>query len=80
MSLTKAVPFGERLRFSFQAEFLNVFNHPNFTTPGQPPYFFGSTNISSSSFGQAGLLNFTNTPTNNNNNARVIELRANISF
>jgi len=80
MSLTKAIPLGEKLRFSFQAEFLNVFNHPNFTTPGQPPFYFGSTNVTSSAFGQAGLLNFTNTPTNNNNSARVIELRANISF
>lgn len=79
-SLTKAVPITERVRFNLQAEFLNLFNHPNFTTPGQPPFYFGSTNISASNFAHAGLLNFTNVPTNNNNSARVIELRANISF
>jgi len=80
LSLSKAVPIREKLRFTLQAEFLNVFNHPNFTTPGQAPFYFGSTNIQSGGFGQAGLLNFTNTATNNNNSARVIELRANISF
>lgn len=80
LSLTKQVPIRERVRFSLQAEFLNLFNHPNFTTPAQGPFYFGSTNISASNFGQAGLLNFTNTPTNNNNSARVIELRANITF
>ncbi|HXY14936.1 MAG TPA: carboxypeptidase-like regulatory domain-containing protein [Terriglobales bacterium] len=80
LSLTKDVPIHERFRFSLQAEFLNLFNHPNFTTPGLQPFYFGSTNVQSSSFGQAGLLNFTNVPTNNNNSARVIELRANITF
>jgi hypothetical protein len=79
-SLTKSVPINERLRFVFQAEFLNLFNHPNWTTPGQGPFYFGSTNVQSSAFGQAGLLNFSNVATNNNNSARVIELRANISF
>ncbi len=79
-SLTKLIPVGERFRVSLQAEFLNLFNHPNFTLPGQPPFYFGSNNATSASFGQAGLLNFTNVPTNNNNSARVIELRANISF
>lgn len=79
-SLTKAVPITERVRFSLQAEFLNLFNHPNFTTPGQAPFYYGSTNVTSGGFGQASLLNFTNVSTNNNNSARVIELRANISF
>lgn len=79
-SLTKAVPISERVRFSLQAEFLNLFNHPNFTTPGQPPFYFGSTNVTSGGFAQASLLNFTNVGTNNNNSARVIELRANITF
>lgn len=79
-SLTKALPINERLRFTLQAEFLNLFNHPNFTTPGGGPFFFGSTNVQSAGFAQASVLNFTNVPTNNNNSARVIELRANISF
>jgi hypothetical protein len=78
MSLTKVVPIQEKLRFSLQAEFLNIFNHPNFTTPGLGPSFIGSTNITSGGFGRAGLLHFTNTTPNDS--ARVIELRANISF
>jgi len=80
MSLSKIVPIRERVRFTLQAEFLNLFNHPNFTTPGQAPFYYGSTNITSGGFGQASLLNFTNVATNNNNSARVIELRANITF
>ncbi|PYT79485.1 MAG: carboxypeptidase regulatory-like domain-containing protein [Acidobacteria bacterium] len=79
-SLTKAVPINEKVRFTLQAEFLNLFNHPNFTTPGQPPYYYGSTNLTSGGFGQASSLNFTNVATNNNTSARVIELRANITF
>src|SRR5215472_4589992 len=79
MSLSKIVPIRERVRFTLQAEFLNLFNHPNFTTPGQAPFYYGSTNITSGGFGQASLLNFTNVATNNNNSARVIELRANIT-
>jgi hypothetical protein len=79
-SLTKFISINERFKFTLQAEFLNLFNHPNYTTPGQGPFYTGSTNVQSSGFGQAGLLNFTNVATNNNNSARVIELRANISF
>ena len=79
-SLSKIVSINERWKFTLQAEFLNLFNHPNFTTPGQGPFYTGSTNVQNPSFGQAGLLNFTNVATNNNNSARVIELRANISF
>jgi len=78
MSLSKLVPITERVRFNLQAEFLNLFNHPNWTTPGQPPFYTGSTNVQSGGFGQAGLLHFTNlTP---NDSARLIELRANITF
>ena len=64
LSLSKAVPFGERWKFSLQAEFLNVFNHPNWANPGRT--------ISSGSFGTSGVSNF--------NGARQIELRANITF
>jgi hypothetical protein len=64
LSLSKVIPFGERIRFSLQAEFLNVFNHPNWANP--------TNNVQSSTFGQSGLSNL--------NAARQIELRANISF
>jgi hypothetical protein len=65
LSITKVVPFGEKLRFSLQGEFLNVFNHPNWSNP--------NTNIQSSGFG-------TTTAVSNINGARVVELRANIEF
>jgi len=49
-AITKAVPITERLHFSFQGEFLNAFNHPNFgLTPG--------ANIQGGNFGQAGTAN-----------------------
>jgi hypothetical protein len=51
---------------------LNVFNHPNWATPGVPPTYVGTTDVSSTSFAQSGASNL--------NGARVIELRANISF
>jgi hypothetical protein len=72
MALTKVVPIGERIRFSLQGEFLNAFNHPNWGNPGNF--------INSSGFATAGILNFTNVPSGINNGARVVELRANISF
>jgi hypothetical protein len=64
MSLSKVVPFGERIRFSLQAEFLNIFNHPNWANP--------DGNVRDTTFGQSGLSSF--------NGPRVVELRANISF
>ncbi|MGH9722341.1 MAG: hypothetical protein ACRD8O_19190, partial [Bryobacteraceae bacterium] len=44
MALLKVVPIKERLRFSFQVEALNVFNHPVLGV--------GTANIDSSTFGQ----------------------------
>lgn len=64
MSLSKVVPFSERFKFILQAEFLNIFNHPNWANP--------NSTITSGSFGTAGNSNF--------NGARQIELRANITF
>ncbi len=72
MSLSKVIPFGERIRFSLQAEFLNVFNHPNWANPGVAPSYIGSVNVQSGVFGQSGPSGL--------NTARQIELRANISF
>jgi hypothetical protein len=72
MSLSKVVPIGEKVRFSLQAEFLNAFNHPNWGNSGNF--------INSSGFGTTGIQNFTNVPSRINNGARVVELRANISF
>jgi hypothetical protein len=82
MSLAKVVPITERVRFTFQVEALNVFNHTNFTIPAGAPLGFGSGNITSSAFGQAGTLCLRcnlSTP-DPNYGARLLELRANISF
>lgn len=78
MALSKAVNLTERFKFTFQAEALNVFNHPNWGTPG------GSVN--SAGIGTSSGLNFFNANNNqvaalvNNGGARVLELRANITF
>ena len=44
MALEKIVPIKERLKFAFQIEASNVFNHPVLNV--------GTTNIDSTSFGQ----------------------------
>lgn len=71
MSLNKAVSITERLKFSLQAEFLNVFNHPNFGTPdaGVQDTGFGTTSGTVSAY--------SNSP---NSGARMLELRANFEF
>jgi hypothetical protein len=71
-SLSKVIPIRERFRFSLQAEFLNVFNHPNWANPGLAPSYIGSNSVQSSVFGQSGPSSL--------NTARQIELRANITF
>jgi len=72
MSLSKAISLTERFRFTFQAEALNVFNHPNWGTPGGF--------VTGAGVGTTGPMGFTNVTTNNNGGARVLELRANITF
>jgi len=72
MSLSKAINISERFKFTFQAEALNVFNHVNWGTPGGY--------VNSPGVGTSGTMGFTNVSTNNNGGARVLELRANISF
>ena len=82
MSLAKALPISERVKFTLQAEALNVFNHTNFTIPGGGPLFTGSINVTNPAFGQAGTLCLRcnlSTP-DPNFGARLLELRANITF
>jgi hypothetical protein len=64
MSVNKSIAVTERSRISFQAQFLNAFNHPTFR--GAP-----SGSVRSSSWG---------TVTGASNSPRVIEFRLNISF
>jgi hypothetical protein len=86
LSITKHIPIRENIRFTFQAEMLNVFNHPNFqqgvgsgcnyycTSAGyQFPFVQGS------GFGIGGISPNYNSASPNQG-ARVIELRANIEF
>jgi hypothetical protein len=68
ISLNKAVPLRERLKLAFQAECLNVLNHP---TWGPVTSGTSSVSVQSLSFGQT-----TGGPTG----PRVIEFRANIEF
>jgi hypothetical protein len=69
MSLSKRVPITERVRLSFQAEFLNVFNHPTFV-------WAGNNGIQQFGFGTGGL----NTSNGYPGFGRRIELRGNIEF
>ncbi|HEY1341604.1 MAG TPA: hypothetical protein VGF59_29035, partial [Bryobacteraceae bacterium] len=48
-SISKAFPITERIRFSFQAEMLNVFNHPTFR--------FNNTAVQNTSFGTGVVAN-----------------------
>jgi hypothetical protein len=68
LSLNKSFPIRERLRFAFQAECLNVLNHP---TWGPVTTGASTASVQSLTFGQT-----TGGPTG----PRVIEFRANIEF
>ena len=86
LSISKRFPIREGIRFTFQAEMLNVFNHPNFQqgvgsgcnyyctfAGGSFPFIQGS------GFGIGGISPNYNSQSPNQG-ARVIELRANIEF
>jgi hypothetical protein len=81
ISISKHIAFTERIRFVFQAEMLNAFNHPTFG-PGATNggFNFGWNAIQSQNFGinQNGPINPYGTSPNGG--AREIELRANIEF
>jgi hypothetical protein len=75
IAITKSVSITERIKFRFQSEFLNAFNHPNFGSYPPPP----NLTIQNSSFGQVGQFYNSGNP-NQITLARIIELRANIDF
>jgi Carboxypeptidase regulatory-like domain len=83
-SISKNFPIRESVRFTFQAEMLNVFNHPNFQ-PGPGAgcnyncYTGFSPFIQANGFGIGGISPNFNIQSPNQG-ARVIELRANIAF
>jgi hypothetical protein len=57
VSLTKKVSFSERLSLQFRAEFFNLFNHTNFSTPN-PVVFASATGRASPT---AGVITATST-------------------
>jgi hypothetical protein len=80
ISISKHFPITERFRFVFQAEMLNAFNHPTFSTGAtNGGANFGFNAIQSGSFGILGspLNIYPNSP---NGGARAIELRGNVEF
>jgi hypothetical protein len=84
LSISKRFPIRESISFTFQAEMLNVFNHPNFQPgPGAgsdyTSYYGFSPSIQNPSFGVGGISPNFNAESPNQG-ARVIELRANIEF
>jgi hypothetical protein len=72
IAITKTIPIHENIRFTFQGEFLNAFNHPNWA--------ISNGNIRSSGFGLANVINTVSAGNPNGVGARQIELRANIEF
>jgi hypothetical protein len=69
LSITKTIPITERIRFNFQSEFLNVWNHPVWGT-------LSSNNIQSTSFGHMTVMRNFNAALGE----RQIEFRANLEF
>jgi hypothetical protein len=67
IAISKAFSITERVRFKFQTELLNAFNHPFFRVP--------NGNAQSSSFGKV-----SGTPGTGTYDPRRIEFRANIEF
>jgi hypothetical protein len=67
LSVTKAIPIRENLRFSLQGEFLNVFNHPNFNYTGSM-----DTGVTDGSFGVSQGWGASG--------PRAVEIRANVEF
>jgi len=80
ISISKHFPITERFHFTLQAEMLNAFNHPTFSTGAtNGGANFGFNAIQSGGFGIVGgpLNIYPNSP---NGGARAIELRGNIEF
>jgi hypothetical protein len=73
-SLKKDFPIYERLHLALWAEFLNAFNHPIWSIPGNTPYAGQQPadfmNVSTSNYDALGLVN----------NPRTIEFRLQLMF
>jgi len=82
MSLTKIIAITEGIHFVFQAEALNVFNHPEWANPGNNAFGGGESIQSGANFGQAGTGGLTGSSGTNltTGGGRLLELRARIDF
>jgi hypothetical protein len=67
----KNIELTEKVRMQFSADFFNLFNHPNFTTPSLN-YYSNQTTF--------GVITGTLTPPNRTNSARWIELGLRVDF
>jgi len=74
IALTKTTPIRENVRFVFQAEFLNAFNHPNWGLLNNV-YPYNQNNAQSSAFLTANVVNTTP-----EGFGREVQLRASIDF
>jgi hypothetical protein len=63
LSLVKDTPVGEHLKMQFRADFFNVLNHPNFSSPLLPNFFVDFANNGLDATGRGtGFLGITATP------------------
>ncbi len=77
LAVSKSIPIRENIRFTFQGEFLNILNHPNFgNAPVNPANNVTAFNLNTTTVQSPGF-GIVSGPTIG---ARVIELRANLEF
>lgn len=75
LGISKSASITERVKFKFQTELINAFNHPVFANDVW--WYWGGTYLDSGSFGKASQLNNAGSALSV---SRRIELRANIEF
>lgn len=77
MALGKSTTIHESVKMDFSAQFLNIFNHVNFQTPGLPA---SSTGLGLQSAANFGVITNQFVPANRTAGSRWIELGLRISF
>lgn len=77
MTVGKSTAIRESVKLDFTAQFLNVFNHVNFQTPGLPSSNSGLSLQNPTTFGE---IENQFVPTNRTNGARWIELGLRLNF
>ncbi len=77
LELSKTTSITERVKLEFRTEFFNIFNHPNFQSPGGDGT--SGVNINSSQFGQI-LSTGVGSGTSYDPQPRIIQLALRLSF